>query len=121
MRGHDGLDCAVVRIDPQRDILEFSGASIDLFSITPDGAVSRHRGSHKTLGYSLDQGVEQIASTSIPMGDNAFLITTDGLLTQVGEATRRVMGTRRFEAGLKEAGTNEPARLIHTAARVLKA
>ena len=28
MRGHDGLDCAVVRIDRQRDILEFSGASI---------------------------------------------------------------------------------------------
>lgn len=121
MRGHDGLDCAVVRIDRQRDILEFSGASIDLFSITPDGAVSRHRGSRKTLGYSLDQGVDQIGSTSIPMGDNAFLITTDGLLTQVGEATRRVMGTRRFEAGLKEAGTNEPARLIRTAARVLKA
>jgi PAS domain S-box-containing protein len=121
MRGHDGLDCAVVRIDRNQDRLEFSGASIDLFSVTPDGGVSRHRGSRKTLGYSLDQGVEEIGSTLIPMGDSAFLITTDGLLTQVGEATRRVMGTRRFEAGLREAGTHEPARLIRGAARVLKA
>ena len=53
-------------------------------------------------------------------GDNAYVITMDGLLTQIGETTRRVMGTGRFEAELVAAESNDPARLIRTAGRVLK-
>lgn len=120
VRGMDGLDCAVVRINRSADSLEFSGASIDLFLVSPEGKVSRHRGSRRTLGYRVDGGALDISSTTMPIGDNAFVITTDGLLTQVGEATRRVLGTRRFQEGLQSVGTNEPARLIRTAARLLK-
>ena len=120
VRGMDGLDCAVVRINRTEDSLEFSGASIDLFSVSSDGKVARHRGSRKTLGYRVDETALDISSTSIRIGDNAFVITTDGLLTQVGEANHRVMGTRRFQEELESAGTNDPARLIRTAARILK-
>ena len=54
------------------------------------------------------------------IGDNGFLMSTDGLITQVGEATRRVLGTRRFEEALVAAGTNDPAKLVRAAGRVLK-
>ena len=54
------------------------------------------------------------------IGDGAFLMSTDGLITQVGEETRRVLGTRRFEEALAEVGTNDPAKLLRAAGRVLK-
>ena len=47
-------------------------------------------------------------------------MSTDGLITQVGETTRRVLGTRRFEEALAAARTNDPARLLRAAGRVLK-
>ena len=48
-------------------------------------------------------------------------MTTDGMLTQIGEETRRVMGTRRFQEGLAAAGSADPAKLIRAAGRILKA
>ena len=54
------------------------------------------------------------------IGDGAFLMSTDGLITQVGEETRRVLGTRRFEEALAEVGANDPAKLLRAAGRVLK-
>ncbi len=118
--GHDGLDCAVVRLDHSEDSLEFAGASIDLFEIAADGAVTRHRGARTTLGYRLHETALPLTSVTLSAGQNAYVMTTDGMLTQIGEATGRVMGTRRFEEGLADVGTNDPARLVRMAGRILK-
>ena len=118
--GHDGLDCAVVRMDRSEDSLEFAGASIDLFEIGGDGGVTRHRGARLTLGYRRHEAPLALTSTSLRIGNAAFLMSTDGLLTQVGEQTRRVLGTRRFEEAIAGVGVNEPAKLVRAAGRVLK-
>ena len=118
--GHDGLDCSVVRLDRGKETLEFAGASIDLFEIAPDGMVTRHRGARTTLGYRVHNAPLPLTSVKCRTGENTYLMTTDGVLTQIGEATRRVMGTKRFEEGLVTAGDNDPAQLIRMVGRVLK-
>jgi len=118
--GHDGLDCAVVRLDRGADTMEFAGASIDLFEIDAEGGVTCHRGSRLTLGYRHLPGQLDPRPVSRRIGDSAFLMSTDGLLTQVGEATGRVLGTRRFQAALAAVGDNEPGRLVRAAGRLLK-
>ncbi|MGC6454663.1 MAG: PAS domain S-box protein [Candidatus Puniceispirillaceae bacterium] len=118
--GHDGLDCAVVRLDRSEDSLEFAGASIDLFEVDPSGEVTRHRGARLTLGYRRHLEPLALTSSALRIGDGAFLMSTDGLLTQVGEETRRVLGTRRFQEALASVGDNDPGRLVRAAGRVLK-
>jgi len=118
--GHDGLDCSVVRLDRGNETLEVAGASIDLFEIAPDGMVTRHRGARTTLGYRVHNAPLPLTSVKCRTGENTYLMTTDGVLTQIGEVTRRVMGTKRFEEGLVTAGDNDPAQLIRMVGRVLK-
>jgi serine phosphatase RsbU (regulator of sigma subunit) len=118
--GHDGLDCAVIRLNRGDGSLEFAGASIDLFEIAADGAVTRHRGARTTLGYRLHDAALPLTSVTLHTGEHAYVMTTDGLLTQIGEGTRRVMGTRRFEEGLATVGGNDPALLVRMAGRILK-
>ena len=118
--GHDGLDCSVVRLDRGKEMLEFAGASIDLFEIAPNGAVTRHRGARTTLGYRVHDAPLPLTSVKCRTGENTYLMTTDGVLTQIGETTRRVMGTKRFQQGLARAGDNDPARQIRMVGRVLK-
>ena len=107
-------------MDRSEDSLEFAGASIDLFEIGGDGGVTRHRGARLTLGYRRHEAPLALTSTSLRIGNAAFLMSTDGLLTQVGEQTRRVLGTRRFEEAIAGVGVNEPAKLVRAAGRVLK-
>jgi PAS domain S-box-containing protein len=118
--GHDGLDCAVIRLNRGDGSLEFAGASIDLFEIAADGVVTRHRGARTTLGYRLHDAALPLTSVTLHTGEHAYVMTTDGLLTQIGEGTRRVMGTRRFEEGLATVGGNDPALLVRMAGRILK-
>ena len=118
--GHDGLDCAVVRIDRSEDSLEFAGASIDLFEIADDGEVMRHRGSRIALGYRVHDAALPLTTVTLRTAARSFVMTTDGMLTQIGEDTRRVMGTRRFQEALAAAHSAEPAKLIRAAGRILK-
>jgi len=118
--GIDGLDCAVVRLNRSEDSLEFAGASIDLYTVDENGTVTRHRGARTTLGYEMRDGPLQIEPISLHVGNLGFVMTTDGLLTQIGAATGRVLGTRRFEAALAKAGGNAPANLVRALARLLK-
>ncbi|NCF49625.1 MAG: PAS domain S-box protein [Bacteroidetes bacterium] len=118
--GNDGLDCAVVRLDRSKDLLEFSGASIDLFEVAVHGGVTRHRGARVTLGYQMYDAPLELSATPLVMADNAFVLTTDGLLTQVGDRTKRALGTRRFQEGLAAVNGNDPGKLIRAAGRILK-
>jgi len=118
--GKDGLDCAVIKLNRFEDSLEFSGASIDLYAVSETGDVTRHRGSRASLGYDRKAQGLTGEKIKISIGANSFVLSTDGMLTQVGAETRRVMGNRRFAQALEEAKTNDPAKLVRALARALK-
>lgn len=118
--GKDGLDCAILRINRFEDSLEFSGASIDLYSVSESGAVTRYRGNRLSLGYRRQSERMMFERANILIGANSFVLSTDGMLTQVGAETRRVMGNRRFAEALEAVGGNDPAKLIRALAKCLK-
>ena len=118
--GKDGLDCAVLRINRFEDALDFSGASIDLYAVSEAGEVTRHRGDRVCLGYKRHSTPLEVSQTRLLIGTNSFVLTTDGLPTQVGAESRRVMGSRRVEEALAGAASNEPGKLVRALARALK-
>ena len=83
--------------------------------------MTRHRGSRVTLGYRIHAAALPLTTVTLRTGARSFVMTTDGMLTQIGEDTRRVMGTRRFQEGLVAARSADPAKLIRAAGRILKA
>ena len=119
-QGKDGLDCAVIRINRFEDSLEFSGASIDLFSVSETGDVTRYRGNRVCLGYRQHAKGLTVDRTNILIGSNSFVLSTDGMITQVGAETKRVMGNRRFVESLEAVGDNAPAKLVRALAKSLK-
>lgn len=118
--GKDGLDCAVVRIDSSEGQLEFAGASMDIYCINEDGAVERIRGARHTLGYQIYAEARDFPSHHRPLAGNSFLLMSDGLATQIGEETKRVLGTRRIIEALEGGKTNAPAKLVRTLGLLLK-
>ena len=98
--GKDGLDCAVLKFNQDHTRLEFSGASMDLYLVPEDGAAKRLRGDKVMLGYSVDVTLPDFKAYDIDIGTNSFVIATDGLITQVGSAEKRVFGSRRFAEAL---------------------
>jgi len=47
------------------------------------------------------------------------VIASDGLVTQVGDTSRRAFGSRRFVATLDDVTGNDPAHLVRGLARAL--
>ena len=118
--GKDGLDCAVIKLTASEGQLEFAGASLDLFVSHDEGGVTRLRGDRHVLGYEVFATARQFTSHNVPLAGNSFTLITDGLPTQVGEETKRVLGTRRIVEALEGAGTTKPAKLVRSLALLLK-
>ena len=109
---NDGLDAVMLSIPKQEDVIHFCGASMDLYTVAPDGKAQRLRGSKTSLGYSNTGKPLPLEQVSIPMdGETTFVITTDGITTQVGEDTQRSFGYRRFLEALESASDNSPKML----------
>jgi hypothetical protein len=118
--GKDGLDCAVLRFSKDHDRLEFCGASMDLYLVPEDGAATRLRGDKAMLGYSINVKLGDFKTYDIDIGTNSFVIATDGLITQVGSAKKRVFGSRRFAEALDHVQGNDPSKLARFLAKALK-
>ncbi|MGC6518221.1 MAG: SpoIIE family protein phosphatase [Candidatus Puniceispirillaceae bacterium] len=118
--GKDGLDCAVIKLDNSEGQLEFAGASLDLMVVADDGTVTRLRGSRHTIGYRLYDEPRQFDSHNCQLSGHSFVLITDGLATQIGEQTKRVLGTRRIIEALQSAGDNSPAKLTRALGLCLK-
>ena len=100
----DGCDAVVLRIDPDKQVIEFAGAKLGLFQVSADGELTRHQAARCSLGYK-----EAIASADKPVlksikysdGDT-FVIVTDGFTDQIGGPSGKTSyGYRRLEAILK--------------------
>jgi len=100
----DGCDAAVMRIDRDKQTIEFAGAKLGLFQVNAQGEVTRHQAARCSLGYQdavaeADQPILQIIKYQA--GD-VFAVVTDGLTDQIGGVTGKTSyGYRRLENILK--------------------
>ena len=100
----DGCDAAVLRIDRDKQTIEFAGAKLGLFQVNANGVLTRHQGSRCSLGYQdavaeADKPVVQM----IPyQSGDVFAVVTDGFTDQIGGSTGKTsFGYRRLEDILK--------------------
>ena len=118
--GKDGLDCAVIKMDVSEGQLEFAGASLDLFISDKTGEVTRLRGARHSLGYQIFEQARTFESHRVPLAGNSFVLVTDGLATQIGQQSKRVLGTRRIIEALTKADDQKPAKLVRALGMLLK-
>ncbi len=99
-----GCDVAVLRIDRDKNTIEFAGAKLGLFQISTNGVLIRHTGSRCSLGYKeaiADADKPVLKSIKYSDGDT-FVIVTDGFTDQIGGPSGKTSyGYRRLEAILK--------------------
>lgn len=106
---NDGLDAVILSIPRTGGELHFCGAAMDLFLRRDDGGVERIRGSKVSLGYQLKANSLDLAEHHLALdGATSFVVTTDGITTQIGETMKRSFGYRRFLETLAEAKDNSP-------------
>ena len=96
----DGCDAAVLRIDRDKQTIEFAGAKLGLFQVTPNGVLIRHLGSRCSLGYQdavLEADKPVVQKIPYQSGD-VFAVVTDGFTDQIGGAMGKTsFGYRRLE------------------------
>jgi serine phosphatase RsbU (regulator of sigma subunit) len=100
----DGCDAAVLRIDREKQTIEFAGAKLGLFQVNAQGVLTRHQAARCSLGYQdvvaeADKPVVQ----KIPyQSGDVFAVVTDGFTDQIGGSTGKTsFGYRRLEEILK--------------------
>ena len=118
--GKDGLDCAVVKYNPSEGMIDFAGASIDLFRVTSQMEVTRIRGDRASLGYRAYDKAREFTSHQLAVDGSAFVLMTDGMPTQIGAETKRVLGTRRLIEAMENAKDHKPATLVRSLGLALK-
>jgi len=101
----DGCDAAVLRIDRDKQTIEFAGAKLGLFQVNPQGEVTRHQGARCSLGYqdAIEDKDKPVVQTIRYQAGDAFAIVTDGLTDQIGghASIKTSFGYRRIENILK--------------------
>lgn len=101
----DGCDAALLRIDRDRQTIEFAGAKLGLFHAHAHGEVTRYQASRCSLGYQsriADPDKPVMQTIAYQTGDT-FAIVTDGLTDQIGgpDVIKKSYGYKRIEAILK--------------------
>ncbi len=93
----DGLDCAVLCMDEAKKSISYAGASIDLFILSDNGDVERVQAPNTKLGYVNQPFSIRPETQQFEVGENCFVVMTDGLATQIGgqgaSPQKRMMGT----------------------------
>ena len=107
----DGCDAAVLRIDRDKQTIEFAGAKLGLFQVDTKGGVTRHQGARCSLGYqdAIEDKDKPMVQTIRYQSGNTFAIVTDGLTDQIGgnSSIKTSFGYRRLENILKTNCTSE--------------
>ena len=115
---NDGLDAMIISIPHDKTAIEFCGAHIDLFTVSPEMEVTRFRGSKTSLGYQNDGELLPLETHEIPLDQGlSFVVTTDGIPTQIGNEVRRSYGNKRMSAKMHEAADNSPKAITRSLMR----
>lgn len=100
----DGCDAAVLRIDRDKQTIEFAGAKLGLFQVNAKGEIIRHQGARCSLGYQdvvVEADKPVVQKIPYHSGD-VFAVVTDGFTDQIGGPTGKTsFGYRRLEEVLK--------------------
>ena len=100
----DGCDAAVLRIDRDKQTIEFAGAKLGLFQVSVSGVLTRHLGSRCSLGYqdAVAQADKPVVQKIPYQSGDVFAVVTDGFTDQIGGTTGKMsFGYRRLEEILK--------------------
>jgi len=100
----DGCDAAVLRIDRDKQTIEFAGAKLGLFQVNAQGEVTRHLGSRCSLGYqdAVAEAEKPVVQKIPYQSGDVFAVVTDGFTDQIGGSTGKTsFGYRRLEDILK--------------------
>jgi serine phosphatase RsbU (regulator of sigma subunit) len=113
----DGCDAAVLRIDRDKQTIEFAGAKLGLFQVDTKGVVARHQGARCSLGYqdAIEDKDKPVVQTIRYQAGDAFAIVTDGLTDQIGgnSSIKTSFGYRRIENILKNNCTSDADYIAH--------
>ena len=109
---NDGLDATIIALPHDGGPLQFCGAQMDLFTISAQGEAKRYRGNRTSLGYAYDGEPLDLTVHDIDRDEGmSFVITTDGITTQIGEEKRRSYGFRRMMEVLGGLTDNSPKQI----------
>jgi serine phosphatase RsbU (regulator of sigma subunit) len=100
----DGCDAAVLRIDRDKQTIEFAGAKLGLFQVSASGVLTRHQGSRCSLGYqdAVAEADKPVVQKIPYQSGDVFALVTDGFTDQIGGSTGKTsFGYRRLEEILK--------------------
>jgi serine phosphatase RsbU (regulator of sigma subunit) len=98
---NDGLEAGVCFINPSKQEMTFAGAHLSLWKASQRD-VSEIKGDRRGLGYRRYPREAEFTNFSLPLNTgDAFYLTTDGLIDQVGGPRGRSFGKRRFRNLLK--------------------
>ena len=100
----DGCDSAVLRIDRDKQTIEFAGAKLGLFQVNTQGEVTRHQAARCSLGYqdAIAEKDKPVVQTIHYQAGDVFAVVTDGFTDQIGGNNGKTsFGYRRLEVILK--------------------
>ena len=100
----DGCDAAVLRIDRDKQTIEFAGAKLGLFQVSASGVLTRHQGSRRSLGYqdAVAEADKPVLQKISYQSSDIFAVVTDGFTDQIGGTNGKTsFGYRRLEEILK--------------------
>ena len=106
---NDGLDAMIIALPHDGGPIQFCGAQMDVFTLSAAGKATRYRGNRTSLGYAYNGELLNLTVHDIPQEEGmTYVITTDGITTQIGEEKRRSYGFRRVLDILESLPDNSP-------------
>jgi signal transduction histidine kinase len=100
-RTDDGLDIALIRVEPAANRLIFSGARLGLY-LAENGAVEEIRGDRHSVGYRSSNPEFSFTAKTVALRPGMRLyLATDGILGQAGGEKALPFGKNRLKAFLE--------------------
>ena len=115
----DGCDAMVLRIDPERQKIEFAGAKLNLYHVTSQKLVTRYVGARCSLGYKdIITTADTLVNQTIQyQSGDVFVAVTDGLTDQIGGPTAKTSYGYRRLADIVKANCKASAEEIAAAVK----
>ena len=114
----DGLEAGICFINPKKQQMTFAGARFSLWRANQKGVIEI-KGDREGLGYRRYPPSTNFSDYTFSFdGRDAFYLTTDGLIDQIGGPRGRSFGKRRFQEllrKLRETPMSEQEQLLRKA------
>ncbi|MBF0310724.1 MAG: response regulator [Magnetococcales bacterium] len=93
----DGMELGLCYLVPEAPSLRYTGARFSLFTCTPGEAPVEIKGERRGIGYRKVPFDQCYAEVEVPLRQGMrFYLSSDGLIDQVGDPSRRGFGKNRF-------------------------